>query len=221
MSPFFALLQRDLKLAIRQGVDTLMVITFFILVIVLFPLAIGPENKTLSQIGSGIIWVAALLAALLSMDRLFHGDYEDGSLELLLLASPPLEFLVLAKILAHWLTTGLPLILVSPLLGVLLDIPPEAFWAIVSSLLLGTPVLSLIGAIGSALILGARKGGALLTLLVLPLFIPILVFGAGSVDATLMGFPSEPSLYFLGAMLLVSFALCPWVVAIILKNAIE
>ena len=221
MTAFFSLLKRDLKLAFRQGSDSVMVIVFFIVVVVLFPLSIGPEQKILARISAGVIWVAALLAAMLSMDRLFAADYEDGSLDLLVISPHPTEILVLAKVLAHWLTTGLPLIIVSPLLGIFLYLQADGFWVMIMSLLLGTPVLSLIGAIGAALTLGARRSGVLISLLILPLFIPVLIFGVSAVDAALMGLPTRPQLLILGAFLLFATALSPWASAAALRQAVE
>ena len=221
MTAFFSLLKRDLKLAFRQGSDSVMVIVFFIVVVILFPLSIGPEQKILARISAGVIWVAALLAAMLSMDRLFAADYEDGSLDLLIISPHPTEILVLAKVLAHWLTTGLPLIVVSPLLGVFLYLQTDGFWVMIMSLLLGTPVLSLIGAIGAALTLGARRSGVLISLLILPLFVPVLIFGVSAVDAALMGLPTRPQLLILGAFLLLATALGPWASAAALRQAVE
>jgi len=221
MAAFSSLLKRDLRLAFRQGSDSVMVIVFFLVVVVLFPLSIGPEQKILARISAGVIWVAALLAAMLSMDRLFAADYEDGSLDLLVISPHPTEILVLAKILAHWLTTGLPLIIVSPLLGVFLYLQADGFWVMIVSLLLGTPILSLIGAIGAALTLGARRSGVLISLLILPLFIPVLIFGVSAVDAALMGLPTRPQLLILGAFLLCAAALSPWASAAALRQAVE
>ena len=221
MNFFLSLLRRDLSLALRQGTDSLMVLVFFVVVVVLFPLAVGPEQKILARISGGVIWVAALLAAMLSMDRLFQKDYEDGSLDLLVLSPVQTEILVLAKALAHWLTTGLPLIIVSPLLGVFLYMHTNGFWVMILSLLLGTPVLSLIGSIGAALALGARRSGVLLSLLILPLFIPVLVFGVSAVDAALMDIPTRPPLLILGGMFLGAVALSPWASAAALKQAVE
>ena len=221
MNFFLSLLRRDLSLALRQGTDSLMVLVFFVVVVVLFPLAVGPEQKILARISGGVIWVAALLAAMLSMDRLFQKDYEDGSLDLLVLSPVQTEILVLAKALAHWLTTGLPLIIVSPLLGVFLYMHTNGFWVMILSLLLGTPVLSLIGSIGAALALGARRSNVLLSLLILPLFIPVLVFGVSAVDAALMDIPTRPPLLILGGMFLGAVALSPWASAAALKQAVE
>ena len=221
MGAFLSLLRRDLRLALRQGSDSLMIVIFFVVVVVLFPLAIGPEQKILSRVSAGIIWVAALLAAMLSMDRLFETDYDDGSLDLLVLAPHPIEILVLAKVLAHWLTTGLPLIIISPLLGIFLHMQPNGLWVMILSLLLGTPVLSLIGSIGAALTLGSRRSGVLISLLILPLFIPVLIFGVSAVDAALMDLPVRPQLLLLGALFLGAFALSPWASAAALRHAVE
>ena len=221
MTAFYSLLKRDLKLAFRQGSDSIMVIVFFIVVVVLFPLSIGPEHKILARISAGVIWVAALLAAMLSMDRLFAADYEDGNLALLVISPHPTEILVLAKVLAHWLTTGLPLIIVSPLLGIFLYLQADGFWVMIMSLLLGTPVLSLIGAIGAALTLGARRSGVLISLLILPLFVPVLIFGVSAVDAALMGLPTRPQLLILAAFLLFAAALSPWASAAALRQAVQ
>ena len=221
MGAFLSLLRRDLRLALRQGSDSLMIVIFFVVVVVLFPLAIGPEQKILSRVSAGIIWVAALLAAMLSMDRLFETDYEDGSLDLLVLAPHPIEILVLAKVLAHWLTTGLPLIIISPLLGIFLHMQPNGLWVMILSLLLGTPVLSLIGSIGAALTLGSRRSGVLISLLILPLFIPVLIFGVSAVDAALMDLPVRPQLLLLGALFLGTFAISPWASAAALRQAVE
>ena len=167
MNGVLAIMSRELRLAVRQSSDSMMVIAFFVIAVVLFPFGVGPEPQMLARIGPGVIWVAALLAAMLSMERMFQADYEDGSLELLALTPVPLELTVLAKVLSHWLTTGLPLIIVSPLLAIMMNIPPEGWGILILSLALGTPTLSLIGAVGAGLILGARRGGVLLSLLVL------------------------------------------------------
>jgi heme exporter protein B len=225
MSQFFSvftnLIRRELRLAIRHGADNWMVVMFFVLVVVLFPLGVGPEPAILTRISAGVIWVAALLSAMLSMDRLFQSDYEDGSLDLLVLTPQPLELLVLAKTIAHWLTTGLPLIIVSPLLALLLNMDASGYGVLLAALALGTPTLSLIGAIGAALILGARRSGVLLSLLILPLFIPTLIFGVSAVDAALTDLPSKPQLLILGGSLLAGFALCPWASAAALRQASE
>ena len=221
MSRFAAILGRDLRLALRQGVDSLMVVAFFVLAVVLFPFGVGPEPGVLARIAAGLIWVAALLAAMLSLERLFQADHEDGSLELMALEPVALEAVVLAKVAAHWLTTGLPLIVAAPLLAVLLNLPGDGFGVLLLALLLGTPTLSLIGAVGAALILGARRGGVLLSLLVLPLFIPVLIFGAAAVEASLGGFAARPHLLVLAALLLAALPLCTWAAAGALRQGLE
>ena len=221
MNVLVSLIRRELRLAVRQGADSLMVVMFFVLVVVLFPLGVGPEPGILTRVSAGVIWVAALLAAMLSMDRLFQTDYEDGSLDLLVLTPQPLEILVLAKALAHWLTTGLPLIIISPLLGVLLNMEVLGYGVMIAALALGTPTMSLIGAIGAALILGARRGGVLLSLLILPLFIPTLIFGVSAVDAALTDLNYKPQLLVMGGMFLAAAALCPWASAAAIRQAVE
>jgi heme exporter protein B len=192
-----------------------------VLCVVLFPFGVGPEPNILARIAAGVIWVAALLASLLSLERLFQNDYEDGSLELLTLTSLPLEAVVFAKVLAHWLVTGLPLIVAAPLLALLLNMEPAGFPVLIVTLLIGTPTLSLIGAIGAALTLGARRGGVLLSLLILPLYIPVLIFGAGAIDASLSGFTARPHLLLLGGLLVAALPLAPWAGAAALRQAIE
>ena len=221
MSRFLHIVHRDLHLALRQGMDSLMVVAFFVLAVVLFPLGIGPEPNLLVRIGAGVIWVAALLAAMLSLERLFQNDFDDGSLELLILAPVPLEVVVLAKVSAHWLTTGLPLMVTAPLLAVLLNLGADGSLVLVATLALGTPTLSLIGAVGSALVLGARRGGVLLSLLLLPLYIPVLVFGVGAIDAAVSGFAMRAQFLILGALFLGALALCPWAAAAALRQALE
>lgn len=218
---FSAVVGRELRLALRQGSDTMMVLVFFVLAVILFPFGVGPAPETLARIAPGILWVTALLAAMLSLERLFASDYEDGSLEWLALAPLPLEITVLAKCLAHWLTTGLPLVLVAPLLGLLLNLDPSAYLTLVLAMALGTPALTLIGAIGAALTLGARRGGVLLSLLVLPLYIPVLIFGVGAVDAAIFGLDAEPRLLILGALSLFALALAPFAAAGALRQAVE
>jgi heme exporter protein B len=221
MSALGALIERDIRLALRQGADSMMVIVFFVLVVVLFPLGVGPEPGILARIAAGVIWVAALLAAMLSMDRLFQADHADGTLELLVLSPLPLELQFLAKAAAHWLTTGAPLIIVSPLLGVLLNMGADGYPVMLLALALGTPSLSLIGGVGAALTLGARRSGVLLSLLVLPLFIPVLIFGVSAVDASLTGLPAKAQLLILGGLLLGAAALTPWAGAAALRQAAE
>lgn len=221
MGKFLELVKRDLALAFRQGMDSLMVVAFFIIAVVLFPFGVGPEPSTLAKIAGGTIWVAALLSSMLSLERLFQTDHDDGSLELLALAPVPLEITVLAKVVAHWLTTGLPLIVTAPLLAVLMQLPSEGFLVLIAALLLGTPTLSLIGAVGAALILGSRRGGVLLSLLVLPLYIPILIFGVSAVDAAIFDQSVRPHLVFLAALLVGALALTPWAAAAGLRQALE
>lgn len=212
---------RDLRLALRQGLDAVMVLMFFVITVTLFPLGVGPEPNLLARMGPGVIWVAALLATMLSLDRLFQHDYEDGSLELMLLAPVPLEVLVLAKVAAHWLLTGLPLLVASPLLAVFMNMPAEGFPVLMATMLLGTPVSSLIGAVGAALTLGARRGGILVSLLVLPLYIPLLIFGVSAVDAAIAGLTVRPHLLLLGAMLAAAIPLTTWAAAAALRQSSE
>jgi len=221
MSAFRLLVLRDLRLALRQGGDAAMVVGFFVLTIVLFPFGVGPEPELLARIAAGIVWVTALLAALLSLERLFQADWEDGSLEALALMPLPLEGQVLAKCLAHWLVTGLPLSLVAPLLALLLHLDAAGYPVLVLSLLLGTPSLSLIGAVGAALSLGARRGGVLLSLLVLPLYIPVLIFGVAAIEASIGGFPARPHLLLLGALLAGALPLAPLAAAAALRQALD
>lgn len=219
MKAFSAIVRRDLALALRQGADVLMVVMFFVLVVALFPLGVGPEPGVLERISAGIVWVAALLSAMLSLDRLFQADHEDGSLEQLALAPLPLEGVVAAKCLAHWLTTGLPILVASPLLGLILQMKGDAFGVLVGSMALGTPILSLLGAIGAALVLGARRAGVLVALLVLPLTIPVLIFGVGAVEAAAAGLTPRPHLLLLGALLCVALPLAPLGAAAALRQA--
>jgi heme exporter protein B len=221
MAAFIGLFRRDLRLALRQGGDTGLVLGFFVLAVVLFPLGVGPEPAVLQRLGAGIVWVAALLAALLSLDRLFQTDYQDGGLELLALSSLPLELAVLAKCAAHWVATGLPLALISPFLALLVDLESNVIPVLLLGLLLGTPALSLIGSVAAALTLGARRQGALLSLLVLPLYVPPLVFGAGAVEASVAGAGGRAHLLILGALSLAALPLCPWASAAALRQALE
>ena len=214
------LIRRDLRLALRQGSDAMLVLAFFVMAVLLFPFGVGPEPNLLARIGTGVIWSMALLAALLSFDRLFQADFEDGSLDQLALAPLPLAAIVLAKTTAHWLTTGLPLLLVAPLLALVLRLPGDALPMLLLALLLGTPTLSLIGAVGAALTLGARRGGVLLPLLILPLDVPVLIFGVAAVDAAAGGFPSGPPLALLGGILLAALPLAPWAAAAALRQAL-
>jgi heme exporter protein B len=215
------MIARDLLLAMRRKADVLTTLFFFVIVVSLFPLGVGPEMKILRTIAPGVVWVAALLASMLALGRLFSGDYLDGTLEQLLLAPQPLGILVTGKIIAHWLVSGLPLVLLAPLLGIQFDLPAEALLMLMASLLLGTPVLSLIGAIGAALTLGLRGGGVLVSLLVLPLYVPVLIFGAGAVEATISGLGAQAHLSLLGAFLVLSIFFAPWAAAVALRISLE
>ncbi len=221
LSTFYILLKRDLTLAYRHRAELANPLLFFVIVISLFPLGISPESKNLQIIAPGVIWVAALLAAMLSLDSLFRSDFEDGSLEQIALSARSLPLLVLAKVLAHWLVTGLPLILLAPFLGVLLFLPNNAMLTLIATLALGTPILSLVGAIGVGLTVGLRRGGVLLSLLVLPLYIPVLIFAAGAVNEAARGFPVAGQLYFLGALLSLALTLSPFATAAALRISLS
>ncbi len=221
MNVVLTLIRRDLLLAMRRRGDVLTILFFFVIVASLFPLGVGPEPKLLRLMGGGVVWVAALLAAMLALGRLFAADYADGTLEQLMLSPTPPVLWIVGKILAHWLVSGVPLILMAPVLGIQFDLPGEALGILMFSLLLGTPVLSMIGAIGAALTLGLRGGGVLVSLLVLPLYIPVLIFGAGAVDGAISGLGSEAHLSLLGGILILSFMLAPWAVAAALRISIE
>lgn len=217
----WALARRDLVLARRRLGDSLLVVGFFVLALALFPLGVGASPDILARIGTGVIWVLALLAVLLGLERLWQSDLEDGSLEQLLLSPAPLELLVLARCLAHWLASGLLLILASPLLALLMGLPGEALWALPLTLLLGTPTLTLLGAIGAALLVGSGRGAMLAALLVLPLDIPVLIFGLAATDALVAGLEATGALLLLGAFLLATLALAPLAVAAALRLALE
>jgi heme exporter protein B len=215
------LVARDLLLALRRRSDVATALLFFIIVASLFPLGVGAEPNLLRAIAPGVIWVAALLSSMLSLGRLFAGDYADGTLEQLVLGAAPLGVVVAAKALAHWLVAGLPLVLIAPLIALQYDIAPGLYGVLALSLLLGTPVLSIIGAIGAALTLGLRGGGVLLSLLVLPLYVPVLILGAGSVEMVAAGLSAEGQLLLLGAMLIVAAAFAPWAAAAALRISLE
>ena len=221
MTGFTAIVRRDIRLALRHGSGTYWTLMFFLLTVTLFPLAVGPELAILGRIAAGVVWVTALLAAMLSLDRLFQADFEDGSLELLALAPVPLELTVLAKCTAHWITTGLPLAAAAPMMGLLLNMDPAGFPVLIAGMALGTPVLSLIGGIGAALTVGIRRGGVLLSLLVLPLYVPTLIFGVTAVDESVNGLGARPHLLLLTAMLLAAVALAPWASAAALRLNME
>jgi heme exporter protein B len=220
-SVFVTVVRRDLLLALRRRSDVLTTFFFFIMVVSLFPLGVGPEPDTLRLIAPGVVWVAALLASMLALARLFAGDFADGTLEQLVLAPQPLLLLVLGKILAHWLVTGVPLVLIAPLLGLQFNLPASALGVMTLSLLLGTPVLSMLGAVGAALTLGVRGAGGLLALLVLPLYIPVLIFGAGAVSASAADMDVSGHLSVLGAMCLIALVFAPWAAAAALRIALE
>ncbi|MEX0584111.1 MAG: heme exporter protein CcmB [Sneathiella sp.] len=209
MSRFFQLVRRDLILAFRQGSTVTLSLSFFVIVVVLFPLGVGPELSILARIGPGVLWVAALLACLLTLDRMFQADFEDGALDLLMIGPLPVEILVLAKVTAHWLTSILPLIIAAPVLALSLNIPAEGILTITFVLLIGTPALSLIGAVGAALTVGMRRGGVLLSLLVLPLYIPVLIFGVAAVDAAIAQLAVAPHLLLLGGVSLGALVVGP------------
>lgn len=217
LKAFYYLLMRDLRLAFRSRHELANPLIFFILVVSLFPMAVTPTPEILQEMAPGVIWVSALLAVLLSLDRLFKQDYEDGSLDQLMLSPNPLMILVLAKVCAHWLLTGLPLVLIAPLLGMFMSMPVEALPALIYSLLLGTPVLSLIGAIGVSLTVAVNRGGVLLSLIVLPLYIPILIFGANAVDVAMDGLSVKGQLLFLGSVLALAVSLAPAATAVALR----
>jgi len=214
---YYYLLIRDLRLALRNRHELANPLIFFILVVSLFPLAVTPTPEVLQAMAPGVIWVSALLAVLLSLDRLFKQDYDDGSLDQLMLSPNPLMILVFAKVTAHWLLTGLPLVIVAPLLGLFMAMPPEAISVLIYSLLLGTPVLSLIGAIGVSLTVAVNRGGVLLSLIVLPLYIPILIFGANAVDVAMDGLSVKGQLFFLAAVLALAISLAPLATSVALR----
>lgn len=216
-----ATLKRDLTLKLRRCGELLNPLVFFALVVTLFPIGISPDPQLLATIAPGLLWVAALLAALLSLDGLFRSDYDDGSLEQLLLAVQPLPAMGLVKVAVHWFLTGLPLALMAPLLGVMLALPAGSYAVLALSLALGTATLSLIGAIGAALTVGLARGGVLLSLLVLPLYIPVLIFGVGAVQATILGSGVAAHLAILGAQLAVALILAPWAIAASLRISIN
>lgn len=212
---------RDIKISWAGGSTSSMVVAFFIIVVTLFPLGVGPELNMLSRISVGVIWVAALLACLLSLDRIFQADFEDGTLDQYALCPLSLEWLVLAKALAHWLTTSLPLILITPLLGILMNMDDAAYWPLIYAMLLGTPALSLIGTIGASLTVSLKRGGVLLSLLILPLYVPVLIFGVMSVKAMTIGNGGYTTLMILGAVTLFSIAITPWAAAAAIRLALD
>ena len=215
------LVRRDLLVAMRRRSDAATALLFFVIVASLFPLGVGAEPNQLRAIGPGVIWVAALLSTMLSLGRLFAADYADGTLEQLALGAAPLGVVVAAKALAHWLVSGLPLVIIAPLIALQYDLERSLYGVLALSLLLGTPVLSLIGAIGAALTLGLRGGGVLISLLVLPLYVPVLILGAGSVAMAAAGLAPSGQLLLLGALLVASAAFAPWAVAVAVRIGVE
>ncbi|ADT86448.1 MULTISPECIES: heme exporter protein CcmB [Vibrio] len=221
LSTMSTIIRRELLIAFRRQADIFNPLWFFIIVITLFPLSIGPDPSLLSRIAPGIVWVAALLSALLSLERLFRDDYQDGSLEQMMLMPVPLPVVVISKVLAHWLLTGVPLILISPLLAILLSLDMNTWLSVVLTLLLGTPTLSFIGAIGVALTVGLQKGGVLLSLLVLPLYIPILIFATSAIDAASLGMAYNGQLAILAAMFMGALTLTPFAIAAALRVSVN
>lgn len=222
MSAFLALLKRDLVLSYRQGIDAWVVVLFFLAAGILFPFAIGPEPNALMRVSTGVVLSMAALAALLSLDRLYQGDFEDGSLDLMALGPLPLELAALAKALAHWLSTGLPLLVAAPLLALMLNAPAGSYGPMLLALALATPALSLLGGLGAALTLGSRRGGILLTLLILPLYVPVLIFAAGVISRSLLA-EGDPTgaLLLLGGVDLGLLAITPWATGAALRQALR
>ena len=221
LKPVLAIIVRDLRLGLRRRADVVSVLFFFIIVVSLFPLGVGPEPEQLRKLAPGVLWVAALLATMLSLPRLFADDYRDGTLEQLALSPQPLGLIVLGKVVAHWLVSGLPLTLLAPVLGIQFDLPGDALGILTGSLLIGTPALSGIGAIGAALTLGVRGSGVLVSLLILPLYTPVLIFGAGAVDASVAGTGAQAHLSLLAALALAGVFFAPWPTAAALRIALE
>ncbi len=221
LSSFMDLLKRDLIIAFRNRQEALNPLLFFVLVVLLFPLGVGPSPKLLLTIAPGIIWVAALLSALLSLDSLFRSDYDDGSLELMVLSPLPLPALVIAKVFAHWLMSAIPVLLMAPFLAISLGMPGDVIGLLLLTLLLGTPVLSFIGAIGVALTVGLKKSGMLLALLVLPLYVPVLIFGANALDVAMTGLPVSGQIYIMAALLVLSITLAPLAIAAALRMGLS
>ncbi len=221
MNALIAIIRRDLLLVMRRKSEVLTALFFFVVVTSLFPLGIGADAALLRKIAPGVLWVAALLSTLLGLQRMFAADYQDGSLEQLALSPQPMVLLVAGKIIAHWLVCGLPLVLLAPLIGIQFDLDPSSLYVLMGTLMLGTPVLSLLGSIGAALTLGVRGGSVLLSLLILPLYIPVLIFGAGAVYANSVGLDISGYFSLLGALLILALAFVPWVSSAAVKIAIE
>lgn len=218
---FNAMMKRDLLLAFRHRGELANPLLFFFMIVTLFPLGVSPDVVLLRKIAPGVIWIAALLAALFSLESLFRSDFEDGALEQMLLSPQPLSLLVLAKVLAHWLVSGLPMLLLAPLLGLLMAMPQAAIAALELTLAIGTPLLSLIGAIGVALTVGLRRGGVLLTLLIMPLYIPVLIFATNAVTAAAAGMPIAGQIYFLASLLVLALTLAPLAIAAALRISVS
>ena len=221
VTAFFSLVRQDIRLALRGGIGSLVAVIFFVIAVSLFPLGFGPESTLLERVAPVILWVCALLATMLSLGRMFDEDYEDGSLEVIALGPLPLEAGVLAKVLAHWLTTGLPLMCAAPVLALMLNMSVEGFAVLMIALALGTPILSLVGSVGAALTVGLRRGGVLISLLVLPLYVPVLLFGVGAVEGAIFGLGERAHLLILAGGLVIALALTPWASAAALRMALE
>ena len=221
MNALVLIMRREIRLALRQIGESAIIVLFFVLAAVLFPFGVGPEPNMLARIAPGVVWVTALLAAMLSFERLFTPDFEDGSLEQLALGPAPLEMIALAKAAAHWLTTGLPLMIAAPLIAALYRLPDAGYGALMTTMALGTPTISLIGTVGAALTLGSRRGGVLLSLLVIPLIVPVLIFGTAAIDAAIGGIPVRQHLMLMGGFLLGALVLTPLATAAALRQALE
>ena len=218
MGIFFTLVRRDLLLVYRRANDAWLVLIFFVIAVTLFPLGIGPDPKVLQQLSGGIIWICALLSAMLSLDRVFQSDFDDGSLDQMILTSYPLELLVFGKCLVHWLTTGFPILLISPLLAAMLNMTIDSYPILLITMLLGTPTISLIGVVGAALVLGSRRSGVLISLIILPLVVPVLIFSVAAVGLESRVEDISSALRLLGAILVISSVFCPWAAAATLRN---
>ena len=218
MKKFLALVQRDLILVYRSANDAWVVLFFFVIAVTLFPLGIGPDPSMLQQFSGGIIWICALLSAMLSLDGLFQSDFDDGSLDQMILTSYPLELLVFGKCFVHWLTTGFPILLISPVLATMLNMNLDSYSTLLITMLLGTPTISLMGGVGAALVLGSRLSGVLISLIILPLIIPILIFSVAAINASGEGMEISSAVKLLGALLIISSVFCPWVTAATLRH---
>ena len=218
MKKFLALVQRDLILVYRSANDAWVVLFFFVIAVTLFPLGIGPDPGVLQQLSGGIIWIGALLSAMLSLDGVFQSDFDDGSLDQMILTSYPLELFVLGKCFVHWLTTGFPILLISPVLATMLNMNLDSYSTLLITMLLGTPTISLMGGVGAALVLGSRLSGVLISLIILPLIIPILIFSVAAINASGEGMEISSAVKLLGALLIISSVFCPWATAATLRH---